>query len=313
MLLSCTIVANRDVRGRTTLERQDRPILIAHRGASAYLPEHTLAAVAMAHAFGPDFIEPDLVVTKDNRLIVLHDIHLEANTNVEEVFPKRQRSDGRWYVVDFTLSEIKQLKVHERARGENRIFPERFPYMRSSFAIPTFEDYIELIQGLNKSRQKRVGIYPEIKKPAFHKKEGKDPLGLTMKVLSKYGYNRKEAKIFLQCFDPDLLKDFRKRFPHSPISLIQLIADDSWQESTHQYRDMRTKKGLQEIATYAQGIGPWIPFVKSGELIKLAHEQGLKVHVYTLREKSLYPKLVSLGVDGIFSDFPDVAQNGVQQ
>ncbi len=285
---------------------QKKVAIIAHRGASGYLPEHTLEAIAMAHAFNPDFIEPDLVITKDDQVIVLHDIHLENNTNVEEVFPKRARKDGRWYAVDFTLKEIKKLKVHERTKKGRVVFDERFPINRGSFKVPTFKEFIELIQGLNQSRQKSIGIYPEIKAPVFHQREGKDPLGLVMKILMDYGYNQSGAKIFLQCFDPKLLKEFKKRFPRSPIKLIQLIADNSWGESKHDYEVMRTKEGLKEISLYADGIGPWIPFILNSSLVSDAHDSGLLVHPYTLREKKYYPKLIELGVDGVFTDFPDL-------
>ncbi len=282
----------------------------------------------MAHAFNPDFIEPDLVMTKDDRLIVLHDITLETTTDVETKFPKRMRKDGHWYAIDFTLKELKKLRVHERAKGNQAIFSTRFPYGTSSFEVPTFEEYIELIQGLNKSRNKDIGIYPEIKNPAFHQKAGKNILKATMEVLEKYGYERPDSlgKVYLQCFDPELLKEFRRHYPKSRIPTIQLIADDSWQESSHSYADMMTEKGLREVATYADGIGPWIPFVmkpnakkktfeKTG-LVARAHKEGLLVHVYTFRKdrlpaiisqpKDLWDFLVEVvEVDGIFTDFPE--------
>src|SRR5690606_29927835 len=118
------------------------PVVIAHRGASGYLPEHTLAAYAMGYAMGADYIEPDLVLTKDKHFICLHDIHLEATTNVEEVFPDRRRDDGKWYAADFTLAEIKTLEAQERIKG-------RFPQGHSPLGVPTFEEMVELVQGLN--------------------------------------------------------------------------------------------------------------------------------------------------------------------
>jgi glycerophosphoryl diester phosphodiesterase len=297
--------------------------IIAHRGASGYLPEHTLEAVALAHGFNPDFIEPDIVITKDNRAIILHDIHLEGNTDVEKKYPRRKRKDGRWYPIDFTLKEIKKLNVHERAIGNKPVFSGRFPYGRSRFKVPTLEEYIELVQGLNISRNKNIGIYPEIKAPAFHKKNGKDALAIVMKILVEYGYNKAGAPIFLQCFDPDLLLDFKKRWPNSPIKLVQLIAHDSWGESSHNYAAMMTEQGMKKIALYANGIGPWMPFIlkpsldqKSFErtkLIKMAHKNNLVVHAYTLRNdslpkytkdsKSLLTELFKAGADGIFTDF----------
>lgn len=307
-------------------------VIIAHRGASGYVPEHTLEAVTMAHAFNPDFIEPDIVITKDNRAIVLHDIHLEGNTNVEEVYPRRKRKDGRWYPVDFTLKEIKRLKVHERAKGNKTVFPNRFPYMKGHFEVPTLEEYIEVVQGLNKSRNKNIGIYPEIKAPAFHKKNGKDALGIVMKILVKYGYNEAGAPIYLQCFDPDMLLDFRKRWPNSPMKLVQLIAHDSWGESKHNYASMMTEEGIKKISTYANGIGPWFPFIlKPSEdktpytetkLIEWAHTHNLEVHPYTLRDdslpgfskdtKSFLNQLFKAGADGVFTDFPDTAVRAIR-
>ena len=128
-------------------------VIIAHRGASAYLPEHTLEAYSYAHALDVDFIGPDVVLTKDNEAICIHDIHLETTTNVEQVFPQRKRSDGRWYAIDFTLKEIKTLLVHERENEEGkRVFPQRFSQRKSSFKVPTFREFIELIKGLNASR-----------------------------------------------------------------------------------------------------------------------------------------------------------------
>ncbi len=291
---------------RLTKGREDI-LVIAHRGASGYLPEHTLESVALAHGFDPDYIEPDLVVTRDDHLIVLHDIHLENNTNVEEVFPKRKRSDGRWYAIDFSLNEIKKLSVHERTFEKGKVvFKNRFPLNKSSFKVPTFEEYIELIQGLNASRGREIGIYPEIKAPAFHKSEGKDTISLLMKTLKKYNYDKENSRLFIQCFDPDFLKEFKRRYPNSSIKLVQLIADNSWKESSHDYDVMRTKEGLSKVSEYAYAIGPWIPFVLKGDLIKDSHSHGLKVHVFTLRDKERLSELIERGVDGVFTDFPDL-------
>jgi len=142
-------------------------IVIAHRGASGYLPEHTLSAAALAYGMGADFIEQDIVLSKDDCPIVLHDIHLDQVTNVAEIFPQRNRDDGHWYVRDFELLELKQLEVHERANsdGSGPVFPQRFPYQRGHFQIPTLQEEIDLIQGLNHSTGRKVGIYTEIKKP----------------------------------------------------------------------------------------------------------------------------------------------------
>ncbi len=307
---------------RPTNQENKDIIVVAHRGASGYLPEHTLEAVAMAHSWGVDYIEPDLVMTKDDRLVVLHDPHLDTTTNVAELFSKRMREDGRFYVVDFTLNEIKQLRVHERMnlKTGQPVFKDRFPKNKSDFRVPTFEEYIELVQGLNKSRGKTVGIIPEIKAPEFHQMEGKDIVSKTLEVLSRYGYEENNQAI-IQCFFPPTLKALKDK---TKIPLLQLIADDSWGETSANYKKLQTKEGLKEIASYAQYLGPWIPQLISNkdgkvvisELVKNAHEVGLKVMPYTIRLEDVSEPFKTsdemvkflineVKVDGLFSDFAD--------
>ena len=184
-----------------------KKIVVAHRGASGYLPEHSMAAKSMAYAMGADYIEQDVVMTKDNELVVLHDHYLDRVTNVAKVYPDRKREDGRYYAIDFTLEEIKSLKMTEgfniKDGKEVAGFPERFPIWKSDFKVHTFAEEIELIQGLNKSTGKNIGIYPEIKAPWFHRHEGKDISVEVLKVLKKYGYTKKSDLVYLQCFDPN--------------------------------------------------------------------------------------------------------------
>jgi glycerophosphoryl diester phosphodiesterase len=160
-------------------------IVIAHRGASGYLPEHTLAAKAVAHAMGADYIEQDVVLSRDGVPVVLHDIQIETVTDVATMFPGRARADGRFYAIDFSLDELKALTVMERAdeRGE-QVFPDRFPRGASSFRIPTLAEEIELIQGLNLSTGREAGIYPEIKAPAWHRAQGQDISAIVLGVLA---------------------------------------------------------------------------------------------------------------------------------
>ncbi len=299
-------------------------VVIAHRGASGYLPEHTLEGAAMAHSWGVDYIEPDLVMTKDNQLVILHDPHLDTTTNVKKIYPKRARKDGRFYAVDFTLKEIKKLRVNERKDHITGkvVFPQRFPLKKSRFEVPTLEEFIELVQGLNKSSRKKIGIYPEIKNPEFHQKEGKDITKATINILRKYGYE-KNGQAIIQCFYPPSLKRLKNEFK-TKIPLILLIADNSWNESSIDYNSILTKKGIKEVSTYAFGIGPWIPQIlkKEGQsysitnLVSWAHKYGLKVHPYTHRkddlpsfiknEEQLFNVLIKkVGIDGIFSDFAD--------
>ena len=168
--------------------------VVAHRGASGYLPEHTLASKAMAHAMNADYIEQDIVLSKDDIPIVIHDILLDDVTDVSEKYPNRKREDGKYYVIDFTFEELKSLEVTERFDSKTglQIYPNRFPKGKSSFRLHSLQDEIELIQGLNKSTGKDIGIYPEIKNPEFHHENGKDISKIVLDILTKYGYSTKE-------------------------------------------------------------------------------------------------------------------------
>ena len=210
-------------------------------------------------------------------LLVLHDLYLEAVSDVAQVFPGRQREDGHFYVIDFRLDELRQLALTER--GENRDgrwvprFPGRFPPGKSIFRISTFEEEIELIQGLNQSTGRTVGLYPEIKAPAFHRREGRDIGRVVLEILRGYGYTRRSDPVYLQCFDPRELK--RLRYTLLPqmameLRLVQLIAETAW-ETTLVYEDdkarpydfdwMRAPDGMAAVAAYADGVGPWLGMI----------------------------------------------------
>ncbi|MFP4502426.1 MAG: glycerophosphodiester phosphodiesterase family protein [Candidatus Hydrogenedentota bacterium] len=279
------------------------PVVIAHRGASGYLPEHTLEAYAYAHALGADFIEPDLVLTKDDVLVALHDIHLESTTEVEMRFPDRARDDGKWYAADFTLAELKSLAVHER-------LPNRFPMGDAAFCVPTFVEVIELVQGLNKTTGRTAGIYPELKQPSWHKREGRDMLTPFVKTLRQYGYDKADAPIFIQCFEHRVLKKLRDAFGvRAP--MIALVGGGKV------FDQVVSADGLDAIAAYAQGIGPDKGRVyKDPGIVTRAHARGLDVHPYTLRADSvpgafadfaeeMHTLFVVHGADGAFTDFTD--------
>jgi len=282
------------------------PIVIAHRGASGYLPEHTLPAYAYAYAVGADYLEPDLVLTKDGHFICLHDIHLESTTNVAERFPKRHREDGRFYAIDFTLEEIRSLEALER-------LPDRFPKGKSAFTIPTFEEMIELVQGLNISTGRKVGIYPELKQPAWHREQGQPMEKKFLQVVRHYGYHGKDAPIFVQCFETKPLETLRSL--GSKLPQILLLGDDVNANRLH-----LSDAGLAAIAQYAQGIGPWKQLIIDDHtLVQRAHAAGLAVHPYTFRaddvgkgyrdfEAELKAFYFDFGVDGLFTDFPDRAR-----
>lgn len=312
------------------------PLVIAHRGASGYLPEHTLAAKAMAYGQGADYIEQDLVMTADNELVVLHDIYLDAVTNVRDIFPNRVRNDGRYYVIDFTLAEIRRLSVVERfERGEGMnspVFRDRFPPGLSSFRVHTFAEEIELIHGLNRSTGKVVGIYPEIKNPGFHREAGKNIARAALLVLKAYGYSGPNDPVYLQCFDENELQRIHADLLpalNMSIRLVQLLAP------TDEHEPLLTEKGLAAIAEYAVGIGPSIGLIVDPEskpseleitdLVPNAHALGLQVHPYTFRRDadfipgyaSDYDNLLRIflhdvGVDGVFTDFPDLTREFVR-
>ncbi|MFC3120575.1 glycerophosphodiester phosphodiesterase [Agaribacter flavus] len=290
--------------------------IIAHRGASGFLPEHTKEALVLSYMQGADYIEQDLVATKDEQLIVLHDIHLETVTNVELLYPSRKRSDGRYYVIDFTLKELRRLQVHERtdANGK-RVFPERYAGS-GYFSIATFEEHIELIKELNKRFGTNTGFYPEIKSPEFHLSEGIDITKITLDVLNKHGLNSREANIYVQCFYPPSLKRIRQEFK-SKVKLVQLLAENDWQESSANYDALKSQQGIEEVAQYADGIGPWLPQIfedghgKPKALLNYAKAAQLTIHPYTYRQDALFGnmsdeayfnRIRSSGVDGLFTD-----------
>ena len=329
----------------STTANADDKVVIAHRGASGYLPEHTLPAKAMAFAQGADYLEQDLVMTKDDQLVVLHDHYLDRVTDVAERFPDRARKDGRYYAIDFTLAEIKSLKFSEGFTVENgkkvQTFPGRFPMGKSDFRVHTFEEEIEFIQGLNHSTGKNIGLYPEIKAPWFHHQEGKDIATRVLEVLKKYGYTSKTDKIYLQCFDANELKRIRNELEPKMgmnLKLVQLIAYTKWNETEEQQPDgkwvnysydwMLEPGAMEKIAQYADGIGPDYHMLIADSstnghiiingMVKEAHEHQLEVHPFTVRADQLPPYAKDVNelydalyhqadVDGLFTDFPDKA------
>jgi glycerophosphoryl diester phosphodiesterase len=304
-------------------------IVIAHRGASGYLPEHTLAAKAAAHIMGADYIEQDVVLSKDGVPMVLHDIYLDTVTDVAELFADRARADGRFYAIDFTVDDLRSLSAMERVdRAGEPAYPGRFPRGASSFQIPTLAEEIELIQGLNLSTGREVGIYPEIKAPAWHRAEGQGISAVVLAVLADYGYADADDLIYLQCFDWNETQRIRNELGYRG-KLVQLLAENDWGEAPGvDYEALQTKEGLAAIAEVADGIGPWLRHVVTGadhqgqpvitDLVENAHAHGLAVHPYTFRadalpdyadslEEALRIFLVDAGVDGVFTDFPDRA------
>lgn len=308
-------------------------VVIAHRGACGYLPEHTLAAKALAHGMGAHFIEQDVVLTGDGVPIVLHDIHLDSTTDVAELYPGRAREDGRYYAIDFTLQEIRRLRLHERCQPgdpghRQAVYPQRFPAESSAvFHIPTLAEEIDLISGMDRSRNRSTGLYIELKAPNWHSRQGLDTVSALLDVLADTGYAGRPQQVFIQCFDDQTLQRVGREL-ESPLPLIQLIGDNNWGEDSEvDYDYLRSREGLAYVASYARGIGPWLSQIYRGKsatgepllsnLVKQAHEQGLLVHPYTFRRDELPPGVDSFEqmleifinqakIDGLFTDFPDL-------
>lgn len=285
------------------------PVVIAHRGASGYLPEHTLPAKALAHGMGADFLEQDVVASRDGRLIVFHDLYLDQLTDVAQRFPGRARSDGRNYCIDFSLAELRTLRVTERRRkdGAGARYPGRFPAGTGHFSIHTLEDELEFIRGLNRSTGRRAGVYAEIKDPDWHRRHD-IPLGdRLLGTLRDFGYRARDDHFFIQCFAASELRRVRAA-SGADVPLVQLLEEGA---------DI-SREALSAIAEYADGIGPPISLAWPDRgLVETAHGLGLLVHPYTFRADALpagfttFAGLVStfiddLGVDGLFTDFPDL-------
>jgi glycerophosphoryl diester phosphodiesterase len=305
-----------------------RPVVIAHRGASGHLPEHTLQAKTLAYAMGADYLEQDIVATRDDELVVLHDIYLDDVTDVALRFPERARADGRYYVRDFTLAEIETLTVHERTdHNGKQVFPSRRPHRGGEFRVHTLSRELELVRDLCDSGGHGVGIYPEIKSPAWHVAEGVDITVLVLNVLEQHGYRRHSDPVYLQCFDEKEVRRIRHELG-CELKLVQLIGEDSWTTEPTNFAKMRTARGLEKLAQTVDGIGPWVNRlyklrrrdgrVGDSGLVRRAHEHGLVVHPYTYRCDALpdgfreFRELLrftieDLAIDGLFTDFPDAA------
>jgi glycerophosphoryl diester phosphodiesterase len=303
------------------------PIVIAHRGASGYLPEHTLVAKAYAHALGTDFLEQDVVLSRDDVPVVFHDLVLEEVTDVERRFPRRQRADGHWYVIDFDYAELVTLEVRERVEIASgaAAYPGRFQE-RLPLRIQSLAEELAFVRGLNAATGRRTGVYTEVKSPAFHRAAGKDLSPIVIATLAEFGYRGPGDAAWLQCFDA--AECARIRFElGATLRLVQLVGENDWREAATDYDDLRTPAGLKRVAAYADGIGPWIPQIvrwpRAGAapefttLVADAHAAGLAVHPYTFRVDQLPEHapgsaavhealFATANVDGLFTDFCDV-------
>jgi glycerophosphoryl diester phosphodiesterase len=301
-----------------------RPVVIAHRGASGYLPEHTRPAKVLAHIMGADFLEQDLVATRDDELIVAHDIYIDTISDVADKFPGRQRADGRFYARDFELAEIRSLAAWERMNLDGTaVYSGRYPVRTGHYKIHTFKEELQLINRLNAATGRAVGIYPEIKHPAWHREEGIDLSPLVLEQIRDFSGSDDNRLVYVQCFDAAEVQRIRSDLA-CPWPLVQLIGMNSWNESATDYDALRSPAGLARVAEFADGIGPYLQHLykwQGGEpvsagLVEKAHELGMVVHPYTVRSDDLPAGFESLDtllnfcfttlqVDGVFTDFTD--------
>jgi glycerophosphoryl diester phosphodiesterase len=282
---------------------------------------------------GADYLEQDVVATQDDQLVVLHDIYLDRVTDVAEKFPGRVRDDGRYYVRDFTLKELKTLLVHERTDAIGKpVYPGRFQSGDEKFRVHTFSEELAFIAELQSSVGRHVGIYPEIKRPEWHKNEGMDITPVFLNELREFGHISHSDPVYVQCFDDQELIRIREVYD-SDLKLIQLLGENSWGEASTDYDELRSPNGLKRLAKTVNGIGPWINSlyrfgadgdVEDSGLVGKAHAEGLAVHPYTFRRDDLpegfrsYQTLLhfvvdELSVDGLFTDFPDLALAKIHQ
>ncbi len=314
--------------GAVSIAAETAPVEIAHRGASGYLPEHTLEAAAMAHGLGADYIEQDVVMSADGVLIVLHDVTLDATTDVVRRFPGRAREDGKHYAIDFTVAELKTLTVKERFHPVTRalVHPSRFAGETPGFRLATFEESLALVAGLNASTGRTAGVYPEIKKPGWHLAQGKDLGAAVVAVLDRFGYREKSDACFVQCFEHTEIRRLRESLGYRG-RLVQLLGGDKPSEDGTDFVRFRTPEGLRELSQWVDGIGPSLDSVVTGEspadrritpLAAAARAAGLEVHPYTARADGLpkwatdYADLIGVlkeaGVTGWFTDHPGLGR-----
>lgn len=346
-----------------------KPIVVAHRGASGYLPEHTIEGYKLAIQQGADFIEPDLVSTKDGVLIVRHEPMLSGTTDVatRPEFANRKTTrkvDGvdttDWFANDFTTAEIKTLKAKQA-------FADRDQSHNGKYLIPTFQEVIDLAKAESARTGRTIGIYPETKHPTYHAALGLAFEDKLLDMLKAAGWTEKTSPVFIQSFETANLRYLR---PKTQLRLVQLVDGDGVDKDgkvtlvapfdrpydfavlgdKRTFQDMLSAEGLKEIATYADGVGPWKPYIMGAKqtigadgkpqdlngdgaiderdrtliaptnVVKDAHAAGLLVHSWTFRSEpkrltsdfkgdagAEYKAFFALGLDGLFSDFPDQA------
>ena len=321
---------------RTTRPQDSRPLVVGHRGAAGYRPEHTLASYRLAIELGADYIEPDLVSTRDGVLVARHENEIGATTDVADhpVFSRRRctrtvggREVTGWFTEDFTLAELKTLRARER-------LPQLRPsntWYDGHFQVPTFDEVLELAEEGSRRRGVTIGVYPETKHPSHFAALGlalEEPL---VAALRRHHLDRPNAPVLVQSFETGNLRALAATVS---VPLVQLVAASGSpcggdRGDDRSYADLFTPAGLADVATYASAVGVDHALLwPAGEsTVTAAHAAGLAVHAWTVRDESRYlpepfrgtdpggrgdaagltEALLDLGVDGVFTDQPDTA------
>lgn len=322
----------------TSQARALTKMVIADSGAGKNLIEDSLPAATLAAAMGVDYLEVHVVMTADDQLVVFHDLTLDRMTDVAQIFPDRRRQDGSSYVIDFTLEELRRLRLLGSANGNNNEFP-------LVLGIPTLTEELRLLRRLETILGRQLGIVLEIRQPWFHLQSDKDISATTLDTLARFRYTTTDSKLYLQCFDPDelqrihgqLLPERQMRLP-----LIQLIGTNDGLETKqgrqgnlepYNYDWLFTNTGLRMVASYAVAIAlpTGVLVDQDGNLplaayVDEAHRQGLMVLAFSLNTMANYPvfapdfpSLVNFyfsraGIDGVYTDmFADVQHAILQQ
>lgn len=300
------------------------PQILSHRGACGYLPEHSLEGHQLAIDLGTDYVEPDLCLSKDGVFILMHDITLDESTDVTQHSEFADRYRGGFYVSDFTVAELKTLKLKQRLSNRTTLY-------NGYFTIPTFDEFIELVKmNYNSNGGKTIGIYPELKQPAYHNSLGfeKRMEDMLLESLTRAGYvlsgvsqdMKMVHPVVIQCFDPNSLQYLRNL---TDVPLIRLLYDtDPWDEDT-----------LISISEYAQAVGPNkvkfidVSYAEAQKRVAMARDRKLAIHPYTFRQEATYvssqfqsnPDIEAayfygcLGMDALFSEFPDRMRQIVEE
>ncbi|WP_426507775.1 glycerophosphodiester phosphodiesterase [Dactylosporangium sp. McL0621] len=335
-----------DIRADRDHHRPARPLVIGHRGASGHRPEHTLASYRLAIDLGADFIEPDLVPTKDGQLVARHENEIGGTTDVSTrpQFASRKTTktvDGvavtGWFTEDFTLAELKALRAVERlatVRAHNTIY-------NGLFQVPTFQEVIDLAREEGRRVGRTIGVYPETKHPTYFNSIGLALEPLVARVLKRNGLAGRNAAVFLQSFEPTSIKKLRGLVDTPSVVLLDAAGqpfDFRTSGDPRTWADLAKPAGLDYLKAFTDGVGATKNLVIARDaagnllqptpLIADAHVRGLKVHAWTFRNENQFLPLnlrtgedpnawgnileevrvfLAAGLDGVFADYPDTA------